>query len=694
MTGASSRRSSLRGLGTRFDPCGRGIAGAALLTLVAIAGCSGKPGPTGVIAVAHATAPTASDYDPLKAFAPLTLPEPVNAYRAGDGTPGPDYWQNRADYVIHASLDARTARLAGSEVITYTNNSPQPLASLWLQLDQNTYRKDARSRYVHADGYRSSEHTDGDVLEAVQIGRSGRLVDADYIVSDTRMQIRLPRALAPRGGKLEIHIRYHFTVPGAFGGRTGHIHTRNGEIFDIAQWYPRMAVYDDLRGWDTLPYVGSEFYLEYGDFDYYVTVPADMLVAGSGELENPGEVLDAPERQRLQQARSSDRTVMIRTAGEVGQPRSPPAPQDTRTWHFRIREARDVSFAASRAFIWDAARFNLSGGKSGLAMSFYPIESAGPQAWGRATEYTKYSLEQFSRRWGFDYPYPTAAAVAGPIGGMEYPAIVFDDYTDRGKDLFALTAHEFGHTWFPMIVGFDERRDQWMDEGFNTFIDIYEAEDFEHGLFGPKRDPEYAPGGGNPSEEILRTLEDPNAPTLLTRADQVAEKYRHPVTYFKSALGLALLREQILGPNRFDWAFRKFITDWAYRHPKPSDFFRAMESAAGEDLSWFWRGWYMHNWTLDLAVRGVHPVRGGWSKGAVIGIANLDRLVLPAVVRLDFQDGSSERIQLPAETWIQQKEVDLTVDTTRPIKAVTIDPDEVLPDKDRSNNAWKAAPGA
>lgn len=675
------------------------LAGPVLLTLLAVAGCARH---TGVARSAHAghvtalaTAPAASSYDPLTTFAPLTLPDPVNAYRAGNGTPGPDYWQNRADYVIHASLDPRTDQLAGDEVITYTNNSPQALACLWVQLDQNIYRKDARERYVHSDWHRLSvdDYTDGDVIESVEIARRGRLFKADYMVSDTRMQIRLPQPLAPRGGKLEIRIRYHFTVPGAFGGRMGHIPTRNGEIFDVAQWYPRMAVYDDLRGWDTLPYLGSEFYLEYGDFDYYVTVPWDMLVAGSGELQNPDEVLTALQRQRLQQVRASDKTVMIRTAQEIADPRSRPVQKGTLTWHFRIDDSRDASFAASPAFIWDAARIDLPGGKSSLAMSFYPIESAGPQAWGRATEYVKDSAEHFSQRWGFDYPYPAAVAVAGPVSGMEYPAIVFDDYKDAGKDLFWITAHEIGHTWFPMVVGFDERRDQWMDEGFNTFIDVYESEDFEHGVYGPKRDAEYAPGGGDPADEIVPLLEDRDAPILLTRADQVTERYRHPVTYFKSALGLVLLREQILGPKRFDWAFRKFIRDWAYRHPTPSDFFRAMDSAAGEDLSWFWRGWYFHNWTLDLAVEGVHPVAGDWRKGAVVRITNLDPLVLPAAVKVDFQDGSSERVRLPAETWIQQKSIDLTLDSTQPVTAVIIDPDKVLPDKDRGNDVWKAAEG-
>ncbi len=647
--------------------------------------------PAATTAPAAAAAPR-SPYDPREAFAPLTLPDPVNAYRAGNGTPGPQYWQNRADYSIRATLDPTDDRLAGSEVITYTNNSPQALEGLWIQLDQNIYRKDARARYVRGgprQPFGGREATQGDVLESVEVEHQGRLAKADYLVSDTRMQIRLSEPLAPHGGRLKILIRYHFTVPGAFGGRTGHIPTKNGEIFDVAQWYPRMAVYDDLRGWDTLPYLGTEFYLEYGDFDYYVTVPWDMLVAGSGELQNPQDVLTALERKRLLQARASDKTVMIRAAAEIGDPRSRPVRQGTLTWHFRIHQARDASFAASPAFIWDAARIDLPSGKPALAMSFYPVESAGAGAWGRATEYLKDAAEHFSQRWGVVYPYPAAVAVAGSVGGMEYPAIVFDDYKDAGKDLFWLTAHEIGHTWFPMVVGFDERRDQWMDEGFNTFIDVYESEDFEHGVFGPKRDPEYAPGGGNPVEEILPLLEDPAAPIMLTRADQAAEKYRHPLTYFKSALGLVLLREQILGPERFDWAFRKFIRDWAYRHPTPSDFFRAMDSAGGEDLSWFWRGWYFNNWTLDLAVEGAHPVAGDWRHGAVITVANLDRLVMPAVVKVDFKDGSSERIRLPAETWIQQKRVDMRLDSTQPVTEVTVDPDHVLPDKDRSNNVWK-----
>jgi hypothetical protein len=307
--------------------------------------------------------------------------------------------------------------------------------------------------------------------------------------------------------------------------------SRNGEIFEIAQWYPRMAVYDDLRGWDTAPYLNSEFYLEYGDFDYAITVPWNMIVAGSGELLNPGDVLTATQQKRLEQARRSDATVMIRTPAEVNQPSSRPKTSGTLTWHFRMHNTRDVAFGASAAYVWDAARINLPEGKTALAMSVYPVESAGPQAWGRATEFLKASTEYFSRQW---YPYPWAVAIneAGTAGGMEYPGITFDAKDAKGKSLHMVIAHEIGHIWFPMIVGSNERRDAWLDEGFNTFIDVYEGDAFNRGEYAPKRDGEYAPGGGNPADEIARVMMDPDAPPLLIGADMVPEAFRHPITYF------------------------------------------------------------------------------------------------------------------------------------------------------------------
>jgi hypothetical protein len=627
-----------------------------------------------------------SGYNPFETFAPFVYPQPANAFRTGSGKPGPLFWQNRADYQIKATLDPTTRKLTGEEVITYANRSPDDLDVLWLQVEQNRYLKDARGAF--GDGRFPTEFTDGEHIASISVeGTDGKMQKADWVISDTRMQIRLPQPLKARDGKLRVHISYSYTVPGEFGGRTDVNPTKNGEIFEIAQWYPRMCVYDDLRGWTTDPYLNNEFYLEYGDYDYSVTVPWDMIVVGAGELLNPQDVLTKTEMQRLEQARHSDTTVMIRSAEEINDPNSRPKQSGTLTWHFRIQNSRDAVFGASKAFIWDAARINLPDGKTALAESAYPVESAGKEAWGRATEYVKAATEYFSRQW-YPYPYPVAINEAGSAGGMEYPSITFDSKEAKGSDLHGLIAHEIGHTWFPMIVGTDERRNAWMDEGFNTFIDIYEADNFNHGEFAPKRDVEYAPGQGNPAEEIVKVLTDPDAPALLTRADDIQEKYRHPVTYFKSAYGLVLLREQIIGPERFDPAFRKYIQTWAYKHPGPSDFFRFMESETGEDLSWFWRGWYEYNWKLDLAVQNVAPVDGDWRKGALVTVANLDKLVMPSTLEVVYTDGSKQDVRVPVETWMQHRSYAIRVDGGKAVKSATIDPQHVIPDVDRSNNTF------
>ncbi|MDQ1153401.1 M1 family metallopeptidase [Brevundimonas sp. SORGH_AS_0993] len=638
----------------------------------------------GALAVSLASTPAlaqANDgFRPLETFAPLTLPTPANAYRSGSGAPGAAYWQNRVDYSIDARLDPVSRVLNGQAVIRYTNNSPDVLDVLWLQLDQNLYRTDARAVAFSARPRRGS--TDGYRIERVEVKQDGGWVKVQPLIDDTRMRVTLPTALSPKGGQVEVRVTYGYVVPSdEFGGRTGWMSSANGDIFSIAQWYPRLAVYDDVRGWDTLPFLANEFYLEYGDFDYTVTVPADMVVAGSGELTNPDQVLDAEQRRRLAQAHASDRTVMIRTPEEVS---AAPAGQATKTWRFHMKNTRDVAFSASRAFVWDAARINLPSGKTALAQSVYPIESVGPGRWGRSTEYLKHAVETFST-W-YPYPWPNAINVAGPAAGMEYPGIVFDGVEDEGKTLFWITAHEIGHSWFPMIVGFDERRDAWMDEGFNTFIDVYESDAFEGGVYGPKRDGEYAPGQGTPAEQIAALLEDAAAPTVMTRADAIQEKYRHPVTYFKSAFGLTLLREDILGPERFDPAFRKFIADWAFKHPKPSDFFRSMESAGGEDMSWFWRGWYLNNWKHDLAVTAITPIDGDPAKGADVVVENRDKLVLPAMLRVVFADGSQIDQRIPVETWLQRASHAFRFAGHGAVVSATVDPDRRLPDSHRDDN--------
>lgn len=635
-----------------------------------------------------------SKYDPQALFAPFDYQNPVNRYRSADGRPGPDYWQNRADYEIHATLDPKAKTLTGTETITYTNNSPQALGYLWLQLDQNIYRTDARGNFTRDHAPKFDAHTEGDVITSIEVLGDHGAVKATHLVSDTRMRVDLPQPVAGHGGKVRVRIAWHYAIPGAFGGRTDWFPTKNGDIFEMAQWYPRLCVYDDLRGWDTAPYLNNEFYLEYGDFDYSITVPSNMLVVGSGELVNPQDVLTKTELQRYEQARNSDKTVVIRSASEVTDPNSRPKQSGTLTWRFKMHDSRDVAFGASAAYVWDAARIDLPSDKHAMAQSAYPVESIAKDGWQDSTQHVKYTVEFFSKYTGVEYPWPNAVAEAGIAGGMEYPGIVFDWWKANGYGLFMLAVHEVGHSWFPMIVGSDERRNAWMDEGMNTYVDAIAHAEWgkaHDGQFAPKKDSEYAPLTGDPAKDIVKQVfDDPDAASILTRTDAIREKYRHPITYFKTAYGLTLLREQVLGPERFDAAFKQYVHDWAFKHPAPSDFFRTMDSAAGEDLSWFWRGWFRHNWKLDLAVTGVKYIDNDPAKGALVTVANLDRFAMPATLRVTWDDGSSTQVRMPVAAWMQHTQFDVPVEGSKRVRSATIDPDGVLPDVDRANNTFTA----
>ncbi|MEO8860926.1 MAG: M1 family metallopeptidase [Ginsengibacter sp.] len=626
-----------------------------------------------------------TQFDPLQTFAQNFYTTNGNEFRSASGAPGAKYWQNRADYKLDATIDTIKNSLTCSETIHYLNNSPDSLESLWLELDQNTYREDARSNFF--SGFGSLKHTEGFQFESISVSYDGKTFVAKYFIDDTRMQIRLTRKLSPKG-KIDISIKYNYVIP-QFGGRTDYFITQNGKIYEIAQWYPHMCVYDDLKGWNTLPFLGSgEFYYDYGDYDYTVTVPNDVIVAGSGELQNEKEVLSTDQIKRLQMARKSDQTVFVRTIDEVNHITAHLISNGTKTWHFKMYNSRDIAFGASKAYVWDAAKVNLPAGKKCLAMSVYPVESSGEKAWGRATEYLKKSIEYFSEKW-FVYPWPVAVNEAGEAGGMEYPGIVFDGWHDKAEELYWVTAHEIGHNWFPMIVGSNERRYAFMDEGFNTFIDVYASDNFNKGEYAPKRDGEYAPGKGNPADEIIPYLEDANAPTMMDRPDQFTEKYRHPIEYFKPAFGLVLLREVILGHDRFDYAFKKYIERWAFKHPSPNDFFRTMDNEAGEDLTWFWREWFQNNWQLDLAVQSVSYKDKDFKNGADITIVNLQKMALPFTLEIIFKDGSKQDMQIPVETWLQSATHTIYLHTTQPLQSVTIDPAQLLPDSNRGNNSWK-----
>jgi hypothetical protein len=638
-------------------------------------------------AVLWAQAPV-SVYDHHDLFSPNFYPSSINEFRTSDGQPGPKYWTNISNYKIEATLDDVNDIVSGSVTITYINNSPKAMDFVWLYLDQNLYRLDSRgqaktpatgrSRY----GDVNSTFEGGYHIKSVKLlsNNKGKISssDATKVISDTRMQLRLPASLAANGGTVQFKIDYSFKVPKYGSDRTGIQDTRNGKIYAIAQWYPRMCVFDDIEGWNTLPYLGAgEFYLGYGDYDYSITAPAKFIVAGSGDLQNPQEVLTPTQLKRYNEAKNSDKTVMIRSASEVTDPSTRPQ-KGNLTWHFKIKNARDVAWAASTSFIWDAAKINFPSGRKGLAMSVYPVESNGNNGWERSTEYVKASLEGYSKRW-FEYPYNSAVNVASNVGGMEYPAIVFCGYNARGGSLWGVTDHEFGHTWFPMIVGSNERKYGWMDEGFNTFINGISTDDFNNGEY---RSENYR---GNNSRMFGARSE-----TVMSIPDALVESNIGNALYRKPGYALDLLRDEIIGPERFDYAFKAYIKRWAYKHPTPWDFFRTIENVAGEDLGWFWKGMFIENYKLDQAIDGVTYVENDSAKGALVIVKNLDKMAMPIYLQYETASGKTQTVKIPVEVWQNGNTWIEKLNTKEKLKSVTIDPGHVFPDINVNNNSWKS----
>ena len=611
--------------------------------------------------------------------------------RSASGQPGAKYWQNRADYSIATTLNDKTNEISGTETLTYTNNSPDKLPFLWLNVDQNLFKKGSRGNSVipvkgSRNGAKGQDFDGGFIFKSVKViaNVGGKVTESDakYIVSDTRMQIQLPSDLAGNGAKIQIKFNFSFISPEYGSDRMGILDTKNGKLFTVAQWYPRMCVYDDVRGWDTHPYQGAgEFYLEYGDFDVAITAPSNHIVVCSGELLNPSEVYTAEQLKRWEAAKISEKTVMIRTADEVTNANSRPAGKSSLTWKFKISNSRDVAWASSASFIVDAARINLPSGKKSIAISAYPQESAGNDAWGRATEYTKSSIENYSKRW-FEFPYPAATNVAGNEGGMEYPGIVFCGYKDKGESLWGVTDHEFGHGWFPMIVGSNERLFAWMDEGFNTFVNGISSRDFNNG--------EYKQALPN-MHRIADNITDPSLEPMMVAPDNFKEANMGILAYEKPGVGLDMLRNSILGQDRFDYAFRNYISHWAFKHPQPDDFFRSIENGAGEDLSWFWRGWFMNNWQLDQGITKVKYVKGDAKNGAIITLDNTQKMAMPVVLEIKTKSGKIINKTLPVEVWQKNNEWTFKLDSDEELESITLDPKNEFPDINESNNVWTDA---
>ena len=486
-------------------------------------------------------------------------------------------------------------------------------------------------------------------------------------------------------------------VPEYGADRMGRLETERGTVYELAQWYPRVAVYDDVHGWNTMPYLGQgEFYLGYGDFDVAITVPATMTVVATGEHVNEEDVYTEAQLDRIERVKRSEDRVYIIEPDEVGTPAASLRQSGTATWRYRAENVRDVAWAASEAFILDGAMaaVELEDGRTNEVriLSAYPHEGIGTPdnpGWEEATRFGRASILANSR-W-YPYPYPVAISVAGVVGGMEYPMLHFSSVDARFMSLFGVIDHELGHNWFPMIVGSDERRYAWMDEGFNSYLNTFANVFF----YDENPDPTIAGYGMSDSARVIRLTEGPAAAQFAREeysADQPIATYpdriRRPalgwLAYRKPAKGLLLLRNEVVGPERFDAAFREYIRRWAYKHPQPADFFRTIEDVAGEDLDWFWRGWFYTTDQFDQALTGL-TVEG---ESAVATVENRLGLVLPTTVTFTFADGSEETAVIPAEAYFQTDTAAARVPLAdRTLVSARINASGDYPDDDVANDA-------
>jgi hypothetical protein len=634
--------------------------------IVVIAAASGALGLPRAAIGQTSRAAAVADSSPFRA---LDLPAP-NAYRSGSGRPGPSYWQQRVSYGIRATLDPAKNELRGREMIDYTNNSPDALPYLWIYLEQNICAPGSITNLLNQPplaflgssfDFSCQGFNGGVTVEDIRVDST----EVRGEVFGTTMRINLPYALPPHGS-VTLMIGWHFNVPPQGAGRMGH----DGPLYEIAQWYPRVAVYDDVRGWNHEPYIGAgEFYLEYGSFDVAITVPATYIVAATGRLTNARDVLTPTQSARLRAARFTDTTVAVIAKAEVGHPeRTRPKTQGTLTWHFTADSVRDFAFAAGPDFRWDATSYD-----NILIETLYRPTAT---RWEEAIKMARAAIQYFSQQW-YRYPYSHATTVEGPIEGMEYPMLTFVPNSPTREDQQWALSHEFGHDCFPMIFGSNERLYPWMDEGFNTFIDLAGAAKYFAGT----------PYGDSIEVHPLHLYADHGKPgneqPLIEKPVEVRDLFWGG--YQKPALMMQLLRYEVLGKDRFDAAFREYIRTWAFKHPTPADFFRLMRDESGMELDWFWRDWIFTTARLDQAVDSVSTTSAG---GSVIHLENRGTMVMPAELAISFADGTKSTVKLPVEMWNLGARFDYRAQGAKRVQRVEVDPRHALPDIDRGNNTW------
>jgi hypothetical protein len=690
------------------------------------------------------------------------LPTP-NEYRTGSGAPGPKYWQQRADYVITAELNDATQSISGSEIINYFNNSPEQLKYLWLQVDQNIFKAGNMTSATNTLALEDTVQTralagDLDLYDFDGGYKIKSVKDAagkalPYIINNTMMRIDLPQALAPNQ-KYVFSIEWSYNIGDRMkdGSRSGYEYfPEDGNyVYTIAQWFPRMCVYDDVNGWQNKQFLGQgEFALVFGNYNVKITVPADHIIAATGALKNANQVLTSTEAQRFEKAKTTfDKPVIIVTQAEATEKEKTKSIAK-KTWEFNAENVRDFAFASSRKFIWDAQAVKV-GDKTPLAMSYYPKE--GNPLWEQeSTKAVKNTLITYSK-YSIDYPYPHATSVHAASIGMEYPMICFNfgrpnkdgTVSDRVKyGMIGVVIHEVGHNFFPMIINNDERQWTWMDEGLNTFIQ-YRTETENYINFPSRR---------GPADKIVPYMKSDASlqRPLMTNSEQIimfgAEQYA------KTATALNILRETVMGPELFDRAFKEYATRWAFKHPKPGDFFRTLEDASAVDLDWFWKGWFYTtdncNQSIDqvkwmtlrkadskIENKSVSAKKGDLASGKAdkkytdfnngpepvtvlptpenmygefksrvdndavmakldnknfyeVTLSNKGGLVMPVIIEWTYKDGSKEVEKIPAEIWrVNEQKFSKVFIKEKEVTKVVLDPKQETSDISLDDNVF------
>ena len=640
-----------------------------------------------------------------------------NVFRTASGAPGPEYYQQKADYVMDVVLDDENAKLYGNETITYWNQSPDVLEYLWVQLDQNKRAKDSPSPLIETSGSSPDEMANsltkqfmaqsfdgGFKIQEVKDQKGGSL---QYTINQTMMRVEMPKVLRP-GEKFSFSIKWWYNIPDHTIDRA-----RSGyETFDdgnrgyvIAQFYPRMAVYNDVEGWQNSQFWGrDEFALPFGDFEVNITVPADHTLDATGVLLNRKEVFSKQMLQRYEQAKKSyDKPVIIVTQGEA-EAASKGFVTNTKTWKFKAENVRDYGFATSRRYIWDMMAVKM-GSRDVMAVSVYPPE--GNPLWEQwSTRAVASTLISYSRM-TFEYPYHKAISVHAKNQGMEYPMICWNygrpdrngNYSERTKyGMISVIIHEVGHNYFPMIINSDERQWTWMDEGLNTFVQYVAEQDFGE-LYPEAVAPNKAyPSRRGPAKKIVDYMagDQDNLAPIMTKGLNTYDFGSN--AYSKPATGLNILRETIMGRELFDYAFRTYAQRWMFKHPTPEDFFRTMEDASAVDLDWFWRSWFYTTDYTDIGVKEVKLFYATEEDNTAtktpmyvyhITFEKPGGIPMPIIAEYTYSDGSTERVTYPAQIWRKNDaSASKVIASDKEIKSIVVDPDEETADIDTSNNTW------